>query len=155
MSKAHPPAECHPHKPHYARGMCVTCYSSARRAKDPDAARTYSREWQRAQRKLHPVRYRMREQAAQHGLSLKQLEAMCAAQDNRCAACGAVSEDRLQIDHDHRSGAIRGLLCGRCNSTAGHADDDVDRLMAVAVYLMGFRDLLRTPMQGGIDVHRP
>jgi len=127
MSKAHPPAECHPHKPHYARGMCVTCYSSAR----------------------------MREQAAQHGLSLKQLEAMCAAQDNRCAACGAVSEDRLQIDHDHRSGAIRGLLCGRCNSTAGHADDDVDRLMAVAVYLMGFRDLLRTPMQGGIDVHRP
>lgn len=136
-----PPADCHPEREHYAKGLCVTCYSAARRARDPEATRTYSREWQREQRRLHPVRHRRREQASNHRLSLADLEAMYDAQDSKCAACGVVS-DRLQIDHDHTTGAIRGLLCGRCNSTAGQADDSVDRLMAVAAYLMQFHDVL-------------
>lgn len=38
------------------------------------------------------------------------------AQGGGCALCGATPKKRrLHVDHDHRSGAVRGLLCYRCN----------------------------------------
>ena len=38
------------------------------------------------------------------------------AQGGGCAICGATPKTRrLHVDHDHRTGAVRGLLCHRCN----------------------------------------
>ena len=38
------------------------------------------------------------------------------AQGGRCALCSATPKTRrLNVDHDHRSMAVRGLLCHRCN----------------------------------------
>lgn len=150
MARTRPQATCHPEKPHYARGMCVACYRAWHRAQDLEASRAYSRNWLREKRNADLPRHRRREQASNHGMSLADLEAMYEAQSSRCAACG-VHSDRLQIDHDHKTGEIRGLLCGRCNSTAGHADDSVDRLMAVAAYLMQFRDVLQTANGGDFN----
>jgi recombination endonuclease VII len=43
-------------------------------------------------------------------------DAMLAAQGGVCAICGnAPKTRRLHVDHDHRTGAVRGLLCYRCN----------------------------------------
>lgn len=41
----------------------------------------------------------------------------------------------LHVDHCHVTGAIRMLLCNRCNSILGHANDDVEMLLACADYL--------------------
>lgn len=51
----------------------------------------------------------------------------------RCGACGGA--DRLAIDHCHRTGRTRGLLCRRCNVTLGHVDDDVALLRGLIAYL--------------------
>lgn len=41
---------------------------------------------------------------------------LLAAQDGHCAICPARPKSRrLHIDHDHRTLAVRGLLCHRCN----------------------------------------
>lgn len=42
-------------------------------------------------------------------------------QDRRCGICGAPERegDRLELDHDHDSGMVRGLLCGQCNKQEG------------------------------------
>ena len=41
---------------------------------------------------------------------------LIAAQRGVCAICGAPPKTRrLHIDHDHRTGKVRGLLCQRCN----------------------------------------
>lgn len=41
---------------------------------------------------------------------------MLTAQGGGCAICGAKPKTRrLHVDHDHASGAVRGLLCHRCN----------------------------------------
>lgn len=42
---------------------------------------------------------------------------------------------RLHVDHDHASGAVRGLLCTRCNMAVGYLKDDVQRAEAMAAYL--------------------
>lgn len=62
------------------------------------------------------------------------------AQDGRCAICGATDarrrkSDRLNVDHDHATGAFRGLLCDPCNNGLGRFDDDPDRLRKAADYL--------------------
>lgn len=61
-------------------------------------------------------------------------------QGNVCAICCLAPATpygfaELQIDHDHRTDRVRGLLCGPCNLMLGHADDDPSRLQAAADYL--------------------
>jgi NMD protein affecting ribosome stability and mRNA decay len=61
--------------------------------------------------------------------------ALLEAQNGNCALCGKKPNHRLHIDHNHRTKEIRGLLCTRCNSLLGFADDSLDRLVAAAGYL--------------------
>lgn len=50
------------------------------------------------------------------GVSDEDYARMLAAQGGGCAICGAPPKTRrLHVDHDHRTGAVRGLLCYRCN----------------------------------------
>lgn len=69
--------------------------------------------------------------------------ALSVAQNHRCAICGTPQPERLwsrdkkrlSIDHDHLTGAIRGLLCGACNSGLGLLKDDLTRLVKAVQYL--------------------
>jgi Recombination endonuclease VII len=60
-------------------------------------------------------------------------------QGGRCAICrtpeGECPGKRLHLDHDHRTGAVRGMLCGNCNPGLGQFKDDPARLQAAIDYL--------------------
>jgi hypothetical protein len=69
---------------------------------------------------------------------------MADRQGNRCAICNthaaaiehaSFKHNPLVIDHDHRTGKIRGLLCSTCNNMLGHAKDNPSLLIAAAKYL--------------------
>lgn len=50
------------------------------------------------------------------GVSDEQYERLLAAQGGHCALCPSTPKSRrLHVDHEHRSGKVRGLLCHRCN----------------------------------------
>jgi hypothetical protein len=52
-----------------------------------------------------------------YGLSLEQYEEMLRLQGGTCALCGRPPKTyRLNVDHDHITGRVRGLLCYRCNA---------------------------------------
>lgn len=51
----------------------------------------------------------------------------------QCVICG--SEEKLVVDHDHKTGQIRGLLCNHCNRGLGHFRDDPMLLEFAAHYL--------------------
>ncbi|GEB50405.1 hypothetical protein SCA03_29560 [Streptomyces cacaoi] len=73
---------------------------------------------------------------AVYGLGPGEYDALVAGQQGRCAICDGTRRQRLSVDHDHRSGVVRGLLCRRCNGrllTA--ARDDPALLRRAADYL--------------------
>ncbi len=72
-----------------------------------------------------------------YGLTEERFAAMLAEQGGRCAICMAPPEvnTRLDIDHCHTTGAVRGLLCVGCNTAMGKFRDDPDLLERVVAYL--------------------
>lgn len=68
---------------------------------------------------------------------------MLARQDGRCAICRTTFPGgrwgHFHVDHEHETGAVRGLLCTVCNIGLGYFDDSADRLAQAAAYLTGAR----------------
>ena len=63
-------------------------------------------------------------------------ERQLAKQGGGCALCGQPPKvRRLNVDHHHGSGEVRGLLCARCNRGLGWFRDDPARLYRAAAYL--------------------
>jgi hypothetical protein len=60
------------------------------------------------------------------------------ASTTECVICG--SEEPLVVDHDHKTGRIRGLLCNHCNRGLGHFRDDPAVLEYARIYLLSSRD---------------
>lgn len=56
-------------------------------------------------------------------------------QKGLCAACGKGSRQALHLDHDHKTGKIRGLLCMNCNIALGLVNDDQKILLKLMFYL--------------------
>lgn len=70
------------------------------------------------------------------GLSLEDYDAMMTKQDNRCAICGSYQTyKKLAVDHDHKTGKVRGLLCNDCNIGIGYLKDNEQTLENAIEYL--------------------
>ena len=80
-------------------------------------------------------RWRKRHYDNYVGLSFEVYQEMIAAQGSRCAVCRKKS-DVLDVDHDHKSGVVRGLLCRRCNVGLGMLDDSPIYVKRALRYLM-------------------
>ena len=44
-----------------------------------------------------------------------------------------------RVDHDHKTGEVRGLLCNNCNTGSGMFEENIGRLFAAANYLKRFK----------------
>lgn len=68
----------------------------------------------------------------QYGLSTAEYERLMSSTDV-CSICGVQAE--LQIDHDHTTGDVRGLLCNRCNVWIARLNEDIKWLASAMEYL--------------------
>ena len=71
------------------------------------------------------------------GMTIEQYDEMLAAQGGGCFICGRPPREdiSLHVDHDHATGAIRGILCFRCNNALADFHEDVALLTKAAAYL--------------------
>lgn len=137
-----PVTECpHTDRPHGGRGMCASCYTMQWMREHPEA--NSGNTWL----KNHPEAARQHSRnlaLKRRGITQAQYDEMWALQEGTCAnprcetRCELVMEDfrfGLQVDHDHATGRVRGLLCPPCNRSLGQINDDAERLAGLIEYL--------------------
>jgi hypothetical protein len=69
-----------------------------------------------------------------YGIDYSGKASMVAGQGGVCAICGGPL-DPGNIDHDHKTGRIRGVLCTSCNVGLGFFRDDIASLKSAIEYL--------------------
>ena len=95
----------------------------------------YNIKWKRE----HPEqtrRTRHRHEWKGYGLDPRECEAVYESAKN-CDICGAAFDGKQQksLDHNNRTGKVRGVLCGNCNRAIGLLHDDPEFLRQMMVYL--------------------
>lgn len=134
-------------------GLCRSCYEKDLRKRNPAFAerqRANCRRWSkknadkvaeshRVYQRTHRTRIRKYKRRwkldRRFGITEEQYTAMLSAQNNVCAICGRSQKKRLAVDHCHKTGAIRGLLCFRCNFGLGWFSDNSDTFKKIVQYL--------------------
>ena len=114
------------------RSHCKECYSLKA------AVRWDTDEEFRARGKNSAYKYSIKKN---YGVTEEQYLKMFEAQKGCCAICKKQSlqkSGRLAIDHCHITGAVRGLLCVKCNAGLGMLKDNIDLLKSAIVYLESF-----------------
>jgi len=64
---------------------------------------------------------------SRYGITLADYDNLLMAQDGKCAICKTTEtgkHKRFQVDHNHTSGVVRGLLCGPCNRRLGAIENE-------------------------------
>lgn len=83
-------------------------------------------------------KYRLK---ADYGLTIEEYQSILEKQNGLCLICQREETRRgskiLSIDHDHRTGRIRGLLCHSCNVSIGHMRESSEIIQRMVAYLDG------------------
>lgn len=109
---------------------CKTCrnaYAKRRRETNYEFVRATEKESHRKYRLLY-----------MYGITREEYDQKLANQNNCCAICGThVSNTKraLAVDHDHVTGKVRDLLCGKCNTGLGQFKDSLELLEKAVTYL--------------------
>ena len=70
------------------------------------------------------------------GITLETYTAMLESQGGVCDICGSPPTTRsLAVDHDHETGAVRGLLCHHCNLGIGNFQERKENFLRAIAYL--------------------
>lgn len=76
-----------------------------------------------------------------YGITTEEYNRLYDDQDGRCAICRQPEDIRsLSIDHNHKTGKVRGLLCRNCNSAIGLLKDSPARVGRAYKYLKKYED---------------
>lgn len=99
-------------------GYCKKCHNAQ------------ARKWRKANPKLTSAQARKQN----YGLDNSNYQRILLEQSGRCAICREIMA-RADVDHDHVTQKVRGLLCHRCNSGLGYFKDSEVALAAAIEYL--------------------
>jgi hypothetical protein len=118
------------------RNRCKPCRATKARAdwaNNLTDARAKDSARHRAWRAAHPEKARAQKRRQRYAINTPELDALLVAQGGRCPICAVASPDC--VDHCHKTGRVRGVLCRACNIGLGCFRDDPRRLRAAARYL--------------------
>ena len=132
MPKPKRMADCHPERPHCAKGLCRQCYERGSQS---------GRNW-REKNPKYGYDWALKNK---YGITLGEYDKILEDQNNRCAICGMTPEEndrRLCVDHNHETGETRALLCSNCNAMLGLAQDNISILSRAIEYLESHREVV-------------
>lgn len=119
------------------QSSCKSCQkekSKNWKKSNPDQVRNTSKAWwEKNKNRIKDLTLRR-----DYGISLEEYEVFLSNQKGVCAICKNPSTEgkgRLDVDHNHSTGRVRGLLCNSCNRGIGFLKDCPSTLRAAADYI--------------------
>jgi hypothetical protein len=121
-------SSCNQEKPttefYKGRSLCKTCSNEA------------SNKWKRENKEKNQLSIQKSKLKRKYGITIEQYEAMVKEQKGVCYICKSENPNRkLSVDHCHKTGKIRKLLCDKCNMTLGLINDSQELLKQFIFYL--------------------
>ena len=107
------------------RQRTIDAATKSRKA-NPEKTRATAKAWYE--------RNKLRRISQRYGISEEELNSMLKTQNNICLICSREMV-QLVVDHDHQTGAVRGLLCYACNTALGLFQDNSEILKSAIAYL--------------------
>ena len=115
-------------EPYGYHGKCKSCYVK------------------KQQENYDPIKKRNENLKRVYGIGIEEYNALLEKQNNRCAICESTDPkgrksgrgggvDVFYVDHDHKTGNVRGLLCNICNRTMGYIGENSGVLEEMIKYL--------------------
>ena len=114
--------------PYGYHGKCKSCYVK------------------KQQENYDPIKKRDENLKRVYGIGIEEYNTLLEKQNNRCAICESTDPkgrksgrgggvDVFYVDHDHKTGNVRGLLCNICNRTMGYVGENSNVLEEMIKYL--------------------
>jgi Recombination endonuclease VII len=99
---------------------------------NPEKQRAYDKK----KRDKHPEKMRDRHLRRSYGISLAEFSAMRQSQGDRCSICKTgFSLVKPHVDHCHKTGRVRGILCPQCNTSLGLLNEDPKIVRGMLAYI--------------------
>jgi hypothetical protein len=115
-------------------GKCRLCLSTYSKKKYKETDSKVLRE-RRRKNPCNNTEWRKKHKLKKHyGLTLQDFSAMILDQDNKCKICKCEMK-KPQVDHCHKTGKVRALLCFPCNSSLGVLKENTDTLYNMISYI--------------------
>lgn len=111
--------------------------------KDRTGRVSYCRDCYKSLYRVHDGHTDARRLKQRYGITREELTRLKDEQSNLCKLCkvelvdvvGSRSRNMPNVDHNHKTGKVRGILCFRCNAAIGLLDEDIDRLTLAIEYI--------------------
>ena len=123
-----------------SQSLCKGCQSN------------YSKGWQKQNRdknigycqryyRENKHKWRERDYKRKYGMTIQEVEALVASQNGRCPICDIPfkSQKLMSLDHDHKTGQLRQVLCSKCNTALGLLNEDVAIFHRAVEYINKWR----------------
>ena len=73
-----------------------------------------------------------------YNLTQDQYEEKVKLQNGLCAICHKKPKKILEVDHNHQTGSVRGLLCRKCNMALGFLHEDTEIITNLLQYIRDY-----------------
>lgn len=108
----------------------VRGYAKKYRDANREKCRAATKRWELE----HPDQLAAYHRQRNYGLTPTQHAALLLEQDGVCAIC-CQTPKKWDVDHDHETGRVRGLLCHKCNTAIGLLGDNLTLIHSAQEYL--------------------
>lgn len=134
----------------FGKNQCKICHKlSVATYEKTETCRKYRKQWAaspkrkayaKAYYQTHKEQSKISHLKQKYGLSIEAYNHLLSLQQGKCAVCGIPGVETpkgLVVDHNHKTGQVRGLLCNICNSHIIHVLEDYPHLIDKAKTYLG------------------
>lgn len=128
-------------------GRAHACIECNAKMTEKQKAALVAREWRKRNLEQSRANNKRTHVANKYGITTEDYDALLKAQNSVCAICGEASNSMhpkgkvydLAVDHNHKTGAVRGLLCRACNYALGLFRENPNHLKSALQYLEKYK----------------